>query len=150
RVTTHFVSVADAMTRQYLAAGIGQPNQYTRILSGFRLEPFLSSSNDPALRARWNMTSDDIVIGKIARLFKLKGHDDLIKIAPALVRDCPRIKFLLVGDGPWRDRFIQQVKALNLEKHFTFTGLVPPAEIPRYVGIMDALVHLSQREGLPR
>ena len=32
---THFVSVADAMTRQYLAAGIGQPAQYTKILSGF-------------------------------------------------------------------------------------------------------------------
>ena len=31
-----------------------------------------------------------------------------------------------------------------------FTGLVSPAEIPRYVGIMDALVHLSRREGLPR
>jgi len=31
-----------------------------------------------------------------------------------------------------------------------FVGLVPPSEIPRYVGIMDALVHLSRREGLPR
>jgi glycosyltransferase involved in cell wall biosynthesis len=31
-----------------------------------------------------------------------------------------------------------------------FTGLVPPAEIPQYVGIMDVLIHLSLREGLPR
>jgi len=37
-----------------------------------------------------------------------------------------------------------------LEKYFIFTGLVPPAEVPRQVGIMDALVHLSLREGLPR
>src|ERR1043166_9726824 len=50
--TTHFVTVADAMTRQYLAAGIGRPEQFTRILSGFRLEPFLHAPNDPALRAR--------------------------------------------------------------------------------------------------
>ena len=41
-------------------------------------------------------------------------------------------------------------KTLGLEKHFIFTGLVPPAEVPRYVGIMDTLVHLSLREGLPR
>jgi glycosyltransferase involved in cell wall biosynthesis len=27
---------------------------------------------------------------------------------------------------------------------------VPPAEIPRYIGIMDMLAHLSLREGLPR
>src|SRR5207244_13380280 len=31
RRTTHFVSVADAMTRQYLAAGIGRAEQFARI-----------------------------------------------------------------------------------------------------------------------
>ena len=36
RATTHFVVVADAMKSQYLAAGIGQPEQYTKIFSGFR------------------------------------------------------------------------------------------------------------------
>src|SRR6266699_5797900 len=35
RKTTHFVVVADAMKTQYLAAGIGRPEQYTRIFSGF-------------------------------------------------------------------------------------------------------------------
>src|ERR1051325_8868612 len=38
RVTTHFVVVADAMKRQYLAAGIGRPEQYTKVLSGFDIE----------------------------------------------------------------------------------------------------------------
>jgi glycosyltransferase involved in cell wall biosynthesis len=37
-----------------------------------------------------------------------------------------------------------------LEKHFIFTGLVQPSEIPNLVGIMDILVHLSLREGLAR
>jgi glycosyltransferase involved in cell wall biosynthesis len=150
KVTTHFVSVADAMTREYLAAGIGQPAQYTKILSGFPLAPFVATSNDPALRARWNIAPADIVIGKVARLFKLKGHDDLFAIAPDLVRKFPNVKFLLVGDGPWRDRFVQRARALNLERNFVFTGLVPPAQIPQLVGIMDILVHLSRREGLPR
>ena len=150
KITTHFVSVADAMTRQYLAAGIGEPAQYTKILSGFPLAPFLAASNDPALRARWNIAPTDIVIGKIARLFKLKGHDDLFAIAPDLVRKFPNVKFLLVGDGPWRDRFVRRARALNLDRNFVFTGLVSPAEIPQLVGIMDILVHLSRREGLPR
>src|SRR5581483_8641632 len=95
RVTTHFVTVANAMTGQYLAAGIGRPQQFTRILSGFPLEPFLSATNDSALRARLKIRPDDLVVGKVARLFKLKGHDDLFRVAPRLVQNRPNLKFLL-------------------------------------------------------
>jgi len=150
RVTTHFVTVADAMRDQYLAAGIGRPEQYTRIFSGFPLQPFLDAKNDPALRARYGLQPGDLVIGKIARLFKLKGHDALFAIAPQLVQACPRIKFLLVGDGPWRNRLEQMARTSGLQNHFVFTGLVSPSEIPALLGIMDILVHLSEREGLPR
>jgi len=150
RATGHFIVVADAMKDQYLAAGIGQPEQYTKIFSGFPLEPFLAAKNDLELRKRLGIAPDDFVIGKIARLFKLKGHDDLFAVAPELVRQNPKIKFLLVGDGEWRGRFENLAKTLGLERNFIFTGLVPPSEVPRYVGVMDALVHLSLREGLPR
>ncbi len=150
KVTTHFVAVADAMTRQYLAGGIGRPLQYTKIYSGFPLEPFLSVANDPALRARWKIAPDDMVIGMIARLFKLKGHDDLFEIAPDLLRVHPRMKFLLLGDGIWRERFQNRAKVLNLENNFIFTGLVSPSEIPGLIGIMHIVAHLSRREGLPR
>jgi len=150
RVTTHFVTVADAMREQYLGGGIGRPEQYTRIFSGFPLEPFLETKNDPSLRARYGLKPDDIVIGKIARLFKLKGHDTLFAIAPELIRACPQIKFLLVGDGTWRGRFEQMARASGLRNHFIFTGLVQPGQIPSLLGIMDILVHLSEREGLAR
>jgi glycosyltransferase involved in cell wall biosynthesis len=150
RVTTHFVVVADAMTQQYLAAGIGNPSMYTKILSGFEVGPFLDLRDNSDLRRKLGLEPTDIVVGKIARLFKLKGHDDLFSIAPWLVQACPRIRFLLIGDGPWRDRFKAQAQRLGLEKHFLFAGLVPPEEVPRYVGAMDILVHLSLREGLPR
>jgi glycosyltransferase involved in cell wall biosynthesis len=150
RVTTHFVVVADAMTRQYLAADIGRPDRYIRVFSGFDLAPFLAARNDPAVRARWGLAPDDFVVGKIARLCERKGHDDLFAVAPELIRTHPRMKFLLVGDGPWRGRFEQRVRAAGLERHFVFTGLVPPMQIPELVGVMDALVHLSRRKGLPR
>ncbi len=150
RVTTHFVVVADAMKEQYLAAGIGRREIYTRIYSGFPLEPYLSATNDPALRRSLGLEADDFVVGTIARLFKLKGHDDLFAVAPDLVRECPKMKFLLVGDGPWRERFENRARELHVEKHFVFTGLISPAEVPRMVGIVDALAHLSRREGLAR
>jgi glycosyltransferase involved in cell wall biosynthesis len=150
RATTHFIVVAEAMTRQYLEAGIGQPGDYTRVFSGFDLQRFLEARPDAARRQRLGLAPDDLVIGKIARLFELKGHDDLFAVAPRLVAACPRIKFLLVGGGPWEARFKARAGELGLAKHFVFTGLVPPTEIPGLVGIMDMLVHLSRREGLPR
>jgi glycosyltransferase involved in cell wall biosynthesis len=150
RATRHFIVVAGAMEDQYLAAGIGRPEQYTKIFSGFALDPFLAAKNDLELRRHLGIAPGDFVVGKIARLFKLKGHDDLLAVAPELVRQNPKFKFLLVGDGEWRARFEGLAKTLKLEKHFIFTGLVPPAEVPRHVGLMDALVHLSLREGLPR
>jgi len=150
RVTTHFACVADAMKQQYLAAGIGEPEMYSRIFSGFPLAPFLASTNNLHLRAKLGLQSEHIVVGKIARLFRLKGHDDLFDVAPGLIRQCPDLRFLLVGGGEWRGRFEARARGMGLEKYFIFTGLVQPSEIPALVGIMDFLVHLSRREGLPR
>ncbi|MDB6057847.1 MAG: putative glycosyltransferase EpsD [Verrucomicrobiales bacterium] len=148
--TTHFITVANAMTEQYLAAGIGTRDQYTRIFSGFPLEPFLHAKRDEQLRQSLGIKPTDFVLGKIARLFELKGHDDLLDIAPELVKRVPNIKLLFVGNGAWRERLENKAQALGIADRAIFTGLIPPSEIPRHVGIMDALVHLSRREGLPR
>ena len=129
---------------------MGDPNNSPASSAAFRSNPISPPKTISALRARFGLAPDDIVIGKIARLFALKGHDTLFAIAPALVAACPQIKFLLVGDGLWRGRFEQMARASGLQNHFIFTGLVPPDEIPALLGIMDILVHLSEREGLPR
>ncbi len=150
RVTSHFVAVADAMKQQYVAAGIGAPESYTTIFSGFHLEPFLAARNDPQVRARFGIAPNELVVGKIARLVPRKGYDDLFTAAPAVVRSCPEMKFLLVGDGQWRDRYERLATSLGVREHFVFAGLLPPQQVPQLVGIMDILVHLSEREGLPR
>ncbi len=151
RVTTHFVAVANAMIDQYLAAGIGPREKYSRIFSGFRLEPFLYSRNDPGLRARYGIAPGDLVVGKIARLFELKGHDDLFEIMPEFLGAFPNARFLLIGGGPWENRFREMASNHPiLRGKVIFTGLVPPEEIPGLTGMMDILVHLSLREGLPR
>jgi glycosyltransferase involved in cell wall biosynthesis len=148
--TTQFVSVADAMTEQYLAAGIGTPNRYVTIHSGMNIDSFLSARRDDLLRESLGISTDDLVVGKIARLFRLKGHEFLFEAAPHIAATVPNVKFLLVGDGIYRERFERLATEMNLRKFFIFAGLVPPSEIPRYVASMDLLVHLSLREGLPR
>ena len=154
RVTTHFVSVANAMTEQYLAAGIGRPEQYTRIFSGFDLEPFLNAKNDPALRAKLGIAPDDFVIGKVARMFEHKGHLDLFAATSMLVQQHPKVKLLLLGDGNLRAPLEALVRggagAELLHDRVIFAGLVRPEEVPGYLGIMDAVAHLSRREGLAR
>jgi glycosyltransferase involved in cell wall biosynthesis len=150
RRTHHFVVVADAMRQQYLAAGIGRPDQYSLIYSGFDLAPYLSTGRDPLLAQKLGLQADDFVVGLIARLFALKGHDDLIDAATEIVRRIPKARFLWVGDGPWRDRLEERIRATGLHKRFVLAGLIPPGDVPRHVGLMDCLVHLSRREGLPR
>ncbi|MGD0017092.1 MAG: glycosyltransferase family 4 protein [Verrucomicrobiia bacterium] len=148
--TTQFVSVADAMTEQYLVAGIGTPSQYQTIHSGVQMDVFLRAQTDSALRASLGIMETDCVVGKVARLFRLKGHEFLFEAAPRIVAAVPNVKFLLVGDGIYRERFEREATRLGLREHFVFTGLVAPQEIPRYMALMDVLVHLSLREGLPR
>ncbi|MSR65670.1 MAG: glycosyltransferase family 1 protein [Verrucomicrobiae bacterium] len=151
RYTTHFISVADAMTRKSLGAWIGRPGQYTTIYSGMDIGAFVSQSNAASdLRRHLGIAPDDFVVGKIARLFELKGHEYLLAAAPGIVKANPKVKFLLVGDGILRHHLEDQIIRLGLDRHFIFMGLVPPEEVPRYVGCMDALVHLSLREGLAR
>jgi glycosyltransferase involved in cell wall biosynthesis len=127
--TTQFVSVADAMTEQYQAAGI--TGKFVTIYSGMNLEPFL---NAPSPQGN--------VVGKIARLFRLKGHEFLFEALPRIRAAVPDAKFLLVGDGIYRKKFEQQPVEL--------AGLVRPEQIPACVARMSVLVHLSLREGLPR
>jgi glycosyltransferase involved in cell wall biosynthesis len=150
RATTHFVCSANAMSRLYLAAGIGRPEMYTRVLSGFRIEPFLEAQNDLALRSKLGLANDSFIIGKIGRLAPLKGHDDLFRAFHALVPELPQARLLLVGDGPLRVQLEKQAETLGIRDKIIFLGLVQPAEVARYVGIMDCLAHLSRREALSR
>jgi glycosyltransferase involved in cell wall biosynthesis len=150
RATNHFFVSANAMTRIYLAAGIGKPSMFTRIFSGFNLEPFLEVKNDLALREKLKIPGDAFVIGKIARLFKLKGHDDLLRAFAKILPQIPHARLLFVGDGSLRTQLENRTREMNLSGKVIFAGLVPPNEVARYVGIMDCVTHLSSREALSR
>jgi glycosyltransferase involved in cell wall biosynthesis len=151
-VTDHFFCSASAMTRRYLAAGIGKPEKFTRIFSGFNMDPYLNlnASHSLPLRRQLGLDESHFVIGKIGRLFKLKGHADLVTAFAALLPQAPHARLLLVGDGVLRGEIENQIRTLGLTGKVIFTGLVPPDEVARYVGVMDCLAHLSHREALSR
>ncbi len=145
------VCVADAMRDQALAAGIGKREQFITIHSGMDVEPFLSPVwPRDAVRKELGIGPDDFVVGTIARLAELKGHDDLLDALTATMTERPNMKLLWIGDGWWRDRLFQRVADAGLDGRVITTGLVPPEHIPRYLQAMDVLAHPSYREGLPR
>jgi glycosyltransferase involved in cell wall biosynthesis len=115
------------------------------------VEPFLAADEHrERMREEFGFEDQHVVIGKIARLFHLKGHEYLIEAASHVVRQCPDVRFLLVGDGVLRGALQNRIESLGLSEHFHFTGLVPPQRIPEMLGAMDVLVHVSLREGLAR
>jgi len=151
RRTDYFLCSSNAMTRNYLAVGIGSPNRYTRIFSGFAVERFLTAQNDPALRRQLGLAETNFVIGKIARMVPRKGHADLFQVLQRLLPLCPHARLLIVGGGPLEAELKALAQNLRLADKIIFTGLVPPDAVPRYTGIMDCLAHLSTfPEGLPR
>ncbi|MCA9297337.1 MAG: glycosyltransferase family 4 protein, partial [Phycisphaerales bacterium] len=143
--------VAEAMREQALAAGIGRREQYEIVYSGMEIEPYIAPGvTRDAMRAALGLSPDAFVLGTIARLAELKGHDDLLDALAPLMRERPELMLLWVGDGWWRDRLFRRVDELGLRDRIVCTGLVPPDEVPRLLAAIDVLAHPSYREGLPR
>lgn len=149
--TARFISVADAMTREYVDAGIALADRFTTIYSGFDVEPFLNPPRPPeAVRQELGLSNEHIVIAKVGRLFHLKGHEFVIAAARDVVTAQPHVRFLLVGDGILRTRYENELRSAGLDRHFVFTGLVPPDRVPELLNACDIVVHTSQWEGLAR
>ncbi len=145
------ICVADAMRDQALAARIGRRDQYVTVYSGIDTEPFVQPKHSQqAMRTELGLAEDDFVLGTIARLAELKGHDDLLDALSPMMHTLPNMKLLWVGDGWWRDRLLKRIQRLGLESQIVLTGLVEPQRIPACLGAMNVLVHPSYREGLPR
>lgn len=144
------LAVAQAMVDQCVRARVAPRTKYQVVYSGMEMDAFLGATADPDLRAQLGIPAGAPVIGKVARLFELKGHRFLFDALPRILDAIPDAYVLLVGDGNLRPELERRAADLGLSERIVFAGLVPPAEVSRYIALMDVLVHLSLREGLPR
>jgi glycosyltransferase involved in cell wall biosynthesis len=150
-VTDHFISVSRVISEKAISAGIAPREKFTTIYSGMELDWFLNARVDPlAVRREFGIPEEALVVGKIARLFKLKGHDQLLDAAPEIVRRCPKVRFFLIGDGTLYEHLYKRARQLGILDHFIFAGLIARERIPEMIAAMDVLVHTSLREGLAR
>ena len=151
RLTDHIVCVARAMMEQAVQAGVRPRGGYSIIYSGMDVDSYLRAAPlGEATRRRLGIAPQDIVIGKVARLFELKGHEFVVRAMPAVLHRCPQARCLFVGDGALREDLGRLAARLGVAERITFAGLVAPDEVPAMISAMDLLVHASLREGLPR
>jgi glycosyltransferase involved in cell wall biosynthesis len=145
------VGVCDAMATQALAAGVGRPEQFLTVYSGMDADAFLNPPRPrEEIRSELGLADDEVAFATVARLFELKGHDDILAIAPRVIAANPKVRFVWIGDGIWRERLILEIERLGLRSSFILTGLVPPGRIPELLQAVDAVIHPSLREGLAR
>ena len=151
--TDYFISVADAMTEQSKAEGIGINKPYITAYSAIDEQQFLRAIPEQEkreFRRKHNIPESAVVLVTIARLFELKGHEYIIESARELSKQFADVIWLFVGDGNLANDYREQIRNLGLTDRFRFTGLMPPDRIPLAIQSSDILVHCSLREGLAR
>ncbi len=144
------LAVAQAMIDQAVENKTAERAKCKVVYSGMDIESFLNAKHDLDLKKKLGIKPDALIVGTLARLFHLKGYDHIVRIARDAIQQVPNALFLLIGDGILRDRLEKEIAEAGLKEHFVFAGLISPEQIPNYLSIIDVLVHLSLREGLPR
>lgn len=148
-ITTKTICVADAMSDKCLEKNIGNTDLYCTIRSGIDYEMFYSQAKKN-FREKYNIPSDAVIIGKIARLFELKGYEYVIEAAKNIIEKYPKAFFMFVGGGNLEQELKRRAESYGIAENVIFTGLVEPHEVPAHINSMDIVVHASLREGLAR
>jgi glycosyltransferase involved in cell wall biosynthesis len=86
-------------------------------------------------------------MGTVTRLHDSKGNDYLVEAAAAVLRERPRTRFYLFGEGPLRPQLEAQAQALGLGERFVFGGFT--RDVARTVSAFDVEVFPSLWEGTP-
>jgi len=94
-----------------------------------------------------NIPPDAVVIGSVGRIVEQKGYVYLVEAANLMIREDPRVYFLIVGTGALEDEVRGQVKNCGLEGRVLLTGA--RNDIPELLAIMDIFVSSSLWEGFP-
>jgi glycosyltransferase involved in cell wall biosynthesis len=106
---------------------------------------------DPAERSATRRTlglaDDAVVLMTVGSLKPIKGADVLLRAVAPLMREQPRLRLVLVGDGPDRGSLERQARELSIADRVSFLGL--RADVDRLLRAADALVLPSRSEALP-
>lgn len=98
------------------------------------------------IQAKYKIKDDDFIIGSVGRVAAEKSFDKFLENGKKLVDANPKIKLMIVGDGPDIDNVKAMVKRLHLEKNVILTGKVLYDLVPAYFNTFDIVASFSTTE----
>ncbi len=141
------IVVSDFDKKRALQKGIGERDKYRLIRYSVDRVNFRKGASPLTVRKEFGLSVSDLVVGTIACFKPQKAPLDFIKIAGAVNKDLPGVKFLFVGDGVLRKDIRALINKLGLEKQITLTGW--RRDIPAVLSCLDVFVLTSLWEGMP-
>ena len=123
-------------------------NDYTVIKNAIDTEKFkFNENNRKKIRKKLNIKEDNVVIGHVGRLEKVKNHEFLLDIFHEISRTNSKYILILIGDGSLRKEIETKVKNMNLEEKVLILG--NQENINEFYSAMDIFVFPSLYEGIP-
>jgi len=98
-------------------------------------------------RKELDLGSKDKIIAVIGRLVEQKGHIYFLEAMKKISSEIPKLKALIIGDGPLKNRLMDKARELGLEGKVIFTGI--REDISEILPLIQFLVMPSLYEGLP-
>ena len=112
-------------------------------------EAAVPSDAAAALRSRLGLAADDVLVAGIGRLIPVKGFDYLVQALAEASRNDPRLRLVLVGDGPEAAALADRATSLGVADRVELVGAVAHDDVPEYLAAADIVVVPSIRfEGL--
>jgi glycosyltransferase involved in cell wall biosynthesis len=142
----------DACTKDDLPRYLGvDPRRVVVIPSAIDVDECMGWTDDStraAMRMRFQLDRDDLVLLSVSRLERNKGYH-ILAAALARLRDRlpPHWRWLLIGEGTERAALEAQVRELGLAEHVTFAGKLTDTELHSLYEVVDLVVHPTLYEG---
>lgn len=96
-----------------------------------------------AIRRKYGINEDDILISFCGRLGREKSVDVLLNYWATKVKKDDKLKLMIMGEGPCLDDLIEQAKQLDISDSVVFTGRVEHTELPTYYGACQLYITAS-------
>lgn len=116
-----------------------RPEKIIAMPNGVDIKLFSAKGDVKSLRREFTL-DDDPVIGFVGGFQHWHGLDLLVESFSQLVQRFPKVKLLLVGDGPARENIERMVEKLGLGESTIFSGLVAQDRVPAFLSMVDIAV----------
>lgn len=122
-------------------------DNYTIINNGIDISKYLYSEKIRKEYREKMSLNDKFVIGHIGHFSYQKNHEFLLDIFKEVVKEEPKARLLLLGDGKLRGKIEEKIRKLGLDDKVILLGRRNDAE--KLLQVMDVFVFPSRFEGLP-